>query len=324
MGQHFDTLVEVVKKCIGEKEAAPGMPNVKAYFSSLISRSALFEFPLDPKEIFPNSGKDHEEYSKYIMDYFHMSEEYGQFMITPFKLTAIEDPISAVFLDPKGPGNYRVTLSKRDSEMERIFQNDFCASVVCGDVEVDISSKMGHSILFNITPLFYVAVVGNERNRDGILALADPLILECTLMDIKTATMSFIEENVYIMDPSNFIVEKRHRQYEIEKERQERKNGKKCRKEFLQKTIVRPHYTCICEEEMDDFFKVRSPNPKPVKAVRAHWRTLISERFVNKRWQVIPIPQYCRGEGEISGQEGWKYQIWLKESPTKIRPYKKE
>jgi len=314
--------VEVVNKCMTENEKAPGMPNVREYFRSLVKRFALFEFPFDPKDIFPKSGKDKEEYDKYMLDYFQLSEKYNQFLILPFKCTAIEDPVSVVFLDQTGYGRYRVTFSRINPEFGGKLKDTLCADVVCGDVEVDISGKMGRPFVFDVKLLYHVSVFNGKRNNAGFLSMNTDVGFQCAVLDIQTATMSFIEENVYIMDPANFIIEKRHRQCELESQRRERKKGKG--PEILHKTIVRPHYTCMSEETIKEFFSSESGEEKPPKAVRAHWRTLISEKFVNKRGQVIPVAQYYRGKGSIEGAGGWKYQVWLKESPTRIRPYKRE
>ena len=324
MGQHFDTLVDIIKSHVRDNESAPLIPNVREYFKSLVKRFALFEFPFDPKDIFPNSGKDKEEYDRYMMDYFQLSEKYNQFLIMPFKFTAIEDPLSVVFLDQIGYGNYRVTLSRLSPELGGKLKGPLCADVVCGDVEVDISGKVGRPFVFDVKPLYHVPVSNGKRNNGSFFSMNNPLEFKCAVLDIQTATMAFIEENVYIMDPANFIVEKRHRECEIEKERRERKKNGKTGREFLHKTIIRPHYTCMSEDAIKEFFSVESGEAKPPKAVRAHWRTLMSERFVNKRWQVIPIAQYYKGQGEIKTDGGWTYQIFLKESPIKIRPYKRE
>jgi len=322
MGQHFDTLVEVVNKCMTENEKAPGIPNVREYFRSLVKRFTLFEFPLDPKDIFPNSGKDKEEYGRYVWDYFSMSEKYDRFLITPFKCTAIEDPVSVVFLDQIGYGNYRVTLSKFNSEFGGKLKDTFCADVVCGDISVTKSEDPKRPILMDVMPLYLVRVLEGKRNASRVISPNNFLMHPAASLDLSTATNSFIEEIIYLMDPANFIVEKRHKQCELERERRERKKGKG--PEILQKTIVRPHYICLSEDEMRDFFRERSKEARPVRPVAGHWKTLISERFVNKRGQRIFVAQYYRGEGIMEGAGGWRYQVWLKESPTKIRPYKRE
>jgi len=321
MGQHFDTLVEVVNKCMGGNEKAPGMPDVREYFRSLVRRFTLFEFPLDPKDIFPNSGKDKEEYGRYVWDYFSMSEQYDKFLITPFKFTAIEDPLSVVFLDPMAYGRYRVTFSRINHELME-GKNGLSADVVCGDVSVAKSKDHERPIIMDIMPLYLVHVFEGKRNVGGVINPNNFLLHPAASLDLSTATNSFIEEVIYLMDPANFIVEKRHKQCELERERRERKKGKG--PEILQKTIVRPHYICLSEDEMRDFFRERSKEARPVRPVAGHWKTLISERFVNKRGQRIFVAQYYRGEGIMEGAGGWRYQVWLKESPTKIRPYKRE
>ena len=326
MGKHFDTLAEVVNKHMADNESAPGMPNAREYFGKLVRKSALFEFPFDPKDIFPNSGKVHEDYNKYVLDYFRISEKYNQFLITPFKFTAIEDPISVVFLDPTEYGSYRVTLSRRISPFGGKPAPPITGDVVCADVSIDISGKLGVPFVFDVMPLYHVAIFGDNRINPRFVSMKDPVEFGCAATDIRSAAMAFIEENIYMMDPENFIVEKKHREYEVEKERREKKNknGKNPQPDKLYKTIMRPHYTCMSQDDVTELFSSGSDEVKPPKAVRGHWRMLMSEKFVNKRWQIIPIAQYWKGDGEIKTEGGWKYQIWLKDSPDKIRPYKRE
>ena len=129
MGKHFDTLVEIVKDYIDEKEGTIHMPYAREYFSGLIRRAALFEFPLNAENIFPRSGKGCVEYDAYLRDYFDMCERYGSFLLTPFRLTAIEDSVSVVFLDNLKLSDYRVTACS-DGMME----GHNIKSIICADV----------------------------------------------------------------------------------------------------------------------------------------------------------------------------------------------
>jgi len=119
-----------------------------------------------------------------------------------------------------------------------------------------------------------------------------------------------------IMDPANFIFKKESNQ--ARGYRQSILNGKK---RVLEKTVMRPHYICLDEEETRDFVSFVSREPKVAHPVRGYWKNLMSERFVNKRGQRIFVKQYFTGEGNIKGREGWNYEVMVKEDFDKLVLY---
>ena len=125
------------------------------------------------------------------------------------------------------------------------------------------------------------------------------------------------------MDPANFILRKENRQSMLQRERQ-KKAKKKYKGNPLKKTVMRPHYICLSEEDTRQFLKQESKTPLAAHPVRGHWRTLQSERFVNKQGERIYIKQYFTGDGKIEAEGGWQYQVMVKESPNRISLYGKE
>ena len=115
MGQHFDSLVELVKHHLTPQDHGFQFPCVQQYLQSVIRRAALFELPIDCDEVFPHVEKSKEEYAAYIRDYYALSAAHGRFLAFPFPVTMIEDPIRVVLLEPlknHPPGAYVLTTAQ--------------------------------------------------------------------------------------------------------------------------------------------------------------------------------------------------------------------
>lgn len=308
MGQHFDCLVEVVRRHISPEETASGMQKPLQYFTGLIQRAALFDFPLNAEEIFPKTGKDMPEYNRYLQDYFEMSAKYGKTLITPFRLTAIEDRDSVVVLDHLQGNDFRVTFGRKD--ILPTFPPSELQALVCGDVTLPQPTEAG--FVFGRTSVRYlINLIDGVRVAEDIPGL--PL-----KADIFSSAVSYVEQLVYIMDPANFIIRR-----ESNYGRQMREKGKKKGHVMLEKTTMRPHYVCLSEDETREFISGVAREPRPAHPVRGHWKTLMSERFVHKKGQKIHIKQYFTGQGNIEGRGGWHYQVMVKEAPDKLVPYDK-
>jgi len=298
MGRHFDTLVELIK--VAPESSRWLYP--KEYYASLLAKTALFEFPMGAQEILPGTGKDQTQYNKYLGEYFDISHQYGKEFITPFDTTGIEDPDSVVILEPRSKG-FRATLCYDSSSL---------VLLATADVTIDRPDENG-KILVTTVPLYSLSYLEGVKlpnntmcdNREGV---------NCAAQDFTTATISFLEEVVYIMDPANFIIEK-----ETTQSRKLRERGKQHNKPA--KTVMRPHYICLSEEDTRNFLRDTAKEPRPAHPVRGHWRSLLSPRYVNKQGQRIYIQQYFTGNGSIEGVGGWSYQVFVKEDPVTIHKY---
>ena len=84
---------------------------------------------------------------------------------------------------------------------------------------------------------------------------------------------------------------------------------------------MRPHYICLSERDTKGL--LQDNEHCPAHPVRGHWRTLMSEKFVNKQGQRIFIKQYFTGEGTIQSAGGWTYQVLVKDNFGELTPYNK-
>jgi len=314
MGKHFDGLVEVVKKHLTSEESGSAyIPRVKDYLTRLVNRATLFEFPLNAEEIRPQSDKK-EGYQDYLADYFDLSKDNGCFFITPFNITAIEDPVSVVIADNITDNEYLLTQAIStekpiNGKLTKIY------TISCSHIWTTI--KKGERNMFenHIKGDFYAAVGGNKRIPISLETLY-PDEQEKLISDFNTGLISYFEECIYIMDPQNFIIKKESNQ--SKKIRTKNKKPRK-QKQGLRKTTMRPHYICLSNEDTTELF--RGKTDRSIRPVRGHWRKLTSEWYKEMRGKVIHVPQYYKGKGEIEA-EGWNYQVMLKTEPGKLTPYK--
>ncbi len=291
MGKHFDKLIEIVKKYINEQETSAYIPNIKKYLTKIINRTALFEFPLLCEEIFPRSGKDKQEYRRYMYDYFELSEQNDSNFITPFKITGIEDKISVVIIENQYADKYIITSCSSEKAEKGTLD-----CILCGYLSIEKNKE--NDILIKVKAVYNRVVLNNKK-------MIGPLELNHSLpvgYDLKRAASAYIEQLIYIMDPENFIIQKEHNQSITQKKKQKKKK-------ILRKTIMRPHYICLSEQDTKSFLRREAKEPRPTHPVRGHWR--------------IFIKQYFTGKGKIIADNGWNYQVIVKESPTKLTPYSK-
>ena len=89
----------------------------------------------------------------------------------------------------------------------------------------------------------------------------------------------------------------------------------------MRRTVMRPHCICLSENDLRDFLSAKSRHPIIAHPVRGHWRKLISERFVNKKGQLVFVKQHFRGCAAFDDIEGWRYNVMVKEGPERVREY---
>lgn len=312
MGQHFDTLVDLVKSAIPEDvvvsqyHASGRQLPIRQYLSDLIRQAGLFEFPLKAQEVFPQTGKEKAEYDRYLRDYLDLSAHHSHFLAMPFRVTAIEDPVSVVILDPKGGNRYLVTTCLRDDGLQM-------RSLNLIDCRID-RPQPGAFLGLDLAVLYDgIGLAGAYRSHP---AKDDSLVADAALFDSSNAIIAFVEELVYIMDPANFVFEKEQTQSVQARQRAERRGGQK----QLLKTVMRPHYICLDEEQTRRIGRETGGSVE-AHVVKGHWKTLVSERWVNKRGQRLFISQYFTGEGRIQKPGGWTYEVFVKEDPFHLVRY---
>ena len=311
MGKHFDTLVELVRNHVAEEENAYGIP-IRKELVRAINNAKLFEFPFASTSIRPKTGTDDiQGYNAYLDQYFNLSKQYGVKLILPFNLTAIEDNESVVIIENK-------KINKKLTDTFRVF--------VCGNYG-DSSHIIGSNvkILDNFledikldVQLFYHLGILNGKRMPGVLETG--IGTRSAMRDTAQAVTTCIEELIYIMDPSRFVLCRESNASIVQRE----KNEKKKKREILLKTVMRPHFIFLEADELKDFIHEQAKEPYPAHPVVGHWRTLTSERYKNMRNQTIFVRQHWQGEGYIIGVNGWNYQVYVKESPVRMVPYTRE
>jgi hypothetical protein len=312
MGKHFDTLVNIINTHVSREEFYRKR-TLQEHLKDLVNRSALFEFPMNSKEIRPRSGLDSKDYDKYLEDYFALSQKNGQFLAMPFKVTAVEDPVSVVLLANISDGKYHAVYCYSGSTP------DGNMAVMTG-MDIELMDPREGKIYFrpNISNDAYQIHTLNGRAINPMNQVNLQLFKLISREDLTTNVVCAIEEIIYIMDPKNFIIRKESpeskRIFELGKKR-------KAPLRNMRKTVMRPHYICLSEEDTKDFLTDVSREPRAAHPVKGHWRTLASDRYVNKKGQTIYVRQYFTGQGKIEGLNGWTYEVMVKESPTRIVPY---
>jgi len=319
MGKYFDSLVEILKKGALNGEESMRFDkgfNVRSYLEKVVTRSALFDFPLNSEEIFPKTGKDVIEYNRYLADYFSMSKQYNKNLIMPFKITTIEDKMSAVSLENVENNQYMLVYSI-GSPLEKDGKSIEESNVVCSKLKIlDVYDDSGN------IPLL-IEDFCSIHMLDGVKLSANmhPMIGEDYSRrlneDIVKSAVAYIEQLVYIMDPANFIIREESNQSKAIG----RKMNPKKQNSFFRKTVIRPHYVCLNESETKDFLSDQSKEPRPFHPVRGHWRNFISDRYIHKKGQKIFIEQFFRGKSQIAGKNGWNYNVLVKESPIDLVSY---
>jgi len=315
MGKHFDTLVEFTKRHIKKAEKSLGHYDVKQRLEEVINQATLFEIPFDSRDILPISEKNNKEYQEYLCDYFDMSKKYGSFFLTPFPVTAIEDNDGVVIFRKTGYDSYFVVSAH--SEMLHTDRPNNYDTLFCGNTRIQTPDRNKIAIAQFVQPHF--GALAEKGIRNPRVSIERKEFFSAISHDLQRHAHSYIEENVYIMDPENFIIRKESNQSRRIKERKGHKKNKK-----LEKTVMRPHYIILSEQDTGDLFRGQAKEPRPAHPVKAHWRTLLSQRYINKKGQKIFVPQYFTGNGKINGTGGWTYEVMIKKSPDKIVTYEQK
>jgi hypothetical protein len=341
MGTHFDALVEFASKHVKQNEALqPYIPNLGSYLRRTIGKAALFGFPMKSDEILPKSGKDKAEYNRYVTDYFSMSAQYGAFFLTPFHVTAVEDAESVVIMDWIDGNEFLLTSCRTyyredKPQLEEVIANIMgrgpkpepgsphkVTTFYCGCVRMLGHTVEGHKM--KIVPLM-ASFVRNSRGRKKEERDDVDLTYDIHVNKIANAilldSVAYVEEVIYIMDPENFIIRKENNQSRQQRARKGKGTGRKRKRSPLRKTVLRPHYIFLSEQDTGKFLCSQSKTPMAAHPVRGHWRTLRSSRFVRKKGQRIYIKQYFTGDGKIEAPGGWQYEVMIKERPDRIVPY---
>jgi hypothetical protein len=304
MGKHFDSMIEFAKG-LGSAESADPVPSVKGCLESLLRDAVLFEFPLKAEEVFARIGKSPPEYGAYLRDYFDLSEQHGSFFLAPFPLTAIEDDVSVVFMQHQKESEYLLASCRNMDSAE-----SKSTVVYFGHVKMKKPEEKG--IWAEVSPYFFGHNLNGVRMPFPSGAMADALC-----RDIHSDARSYVDQVVYLMDPANFIIRKENKA----SRKYYDKPAHKRPAHFIPKSVMRPHYICLSEQDTREFLQNSSREPRAAHPVRGHWRTLVSEKWTHKKGQTIFVKQYFTGQGVAEGFNGWTYEVMVKESPKKIVPY---
>ena len=327
MGKHFDTLVEVMRG----KMHVPGTNGEfrpQRDWSRLVKSAALFDMPLLAEEIRNTLDMEKADYIRYMDDYYDLSKEYNTQILLPFDNTAIEDSDSVVFgasgEDKVEVGVFEVLPAPKTwmmlyGNVDFPGRNGEVSTGVPGHYTVEYVVRSTRGVVTYLDCAELAQDINDSLTKgDTFNAVRTTQCLEEMVKVFSSAAVSFSEQAAYIMDPSNFIVEK-------ESNQSVKQRGKKNKKAIpFKKTVMRPHYTCLSEEDLRDFVKSESKAPRAAHPVRGHWRRLMSEKFVNKRGQRTLVKQYFTGDGKFDGRNGWNYHVWIQDGPNSIVPYSTE
>ena len=326
MAKHFDSLIELVRNASKEDIKYPSIPQIPDFAAKLediVKDAGLFELLFPPHLM--AGDKNNEEYIRYLHDYFNESDKAGSFFLTPFPVTAIEY-LSAVYILKPIQGNeyFLISCSCGDDESIEKLQKDSGfrqngprpVLAMMGTVRIQRPVEAGSAqMMIDVKPLASLVFYGEK------VQFVDPTVVDGN--DRKTeaamveSTTEFMQGILYIMDPENFILRKESNQARKSQEKKQTKN----RQSILKKTVLRPHYICLSEEDVSDFLKNTAKEPRPAHPVRGHWRHLMSEKFRNKKGQTVFIRQYFTGQGMIQSAGGWTYQVMVKPEFGKVVDY---
>lgn len=307
MGIHFDSLVKLLSKGKGSEENINGT-SVNQYLCRLVRNASLFQFQIPKEDIRP---KDEEllEYVVYLDDYFDLSRQReDQHFVIPFGMAAIEDDKTVVILDHMFENKYHALVCFKNQKLHY-------TTILIGETEISSIQEKGVEV--NVKPL-YAVQDGNGKTLYCMLNTVEGRFF--AEEDIRNAVTGYVQQVVYLMDPENFIL-----QEEKKRTRQEKKSlEKEDHKGLLRVTVQRPIYVGLSREDIVASLKGESIDTLGFRPVIGHWRKLISERYTNKQFQKIDVRQYCTGytPGRIEGSNGWVFQLMIKESLTKIVPFR--
>lgn len=298
MGKHFDTLVDIVKTRIRDTDSSNDVydtknriPNIKQYLLDIIQRASLVELPINAEELLVRSGQVKRTYSKKISDYFDLSEKLGCHIHLPFEVTAIEDRESVVVVEHLYGVTCRVSGGREDLFEERKYISFFIG-------EVDFSKPKQFPKLFPVLPLYCFLIENGERKPDKFFL--DLKIRKWVADDVISSAVSYTEQLVYIMDPENMLLEKQ----KIDQ------TGKDVT--GLEKTNRKVHYLCV---NFTDALELLGEKKQSI-----YIPTEGPERFLYN--QRTLIEKIVAGNGRTITPDGWHLRLMVKESPTRIVPYK--
>ena len=321
MGKYFDGLVELVKGLRKEDIKFEKLANgysLDSYLEKIVKKSALFEISLSAKEIYEKTGKTEEEYLNYLLNYSKLSQRYDQHLVKPFPLTAIEDKEFVTVMDNLSGSEYLLTTSFVDKVALPKSNTLINASIVlCTNLKFSDEFIVGNNFSITLGDGFVVSF----SDETGVVGFKSHYNLPAVKDSIISSLSNYINQLVYITHPKSFIIKKESNDSIVQNEKEE---NKQIKLPFLRKTINRPIYVCLTENETTDLFRKEKidQTAKIPHLVRGHWRILTDKRFVNfEEGDEIFVRQYCTGKGEMEGNGKCWYRIMVKEDFNKLVPY---
>lgn len=329
MGKHFDSLVDLVRKESKQIERIEnripemaGKPSLVEILRDFMKKGALFDFDLPQlPNYLPMPENEKRSSKEYMADFFAVCKEHGSLVKTPFPVTFIEDYRGVACLSDLGGDKYLLFTYVDVNEAPKNDEKDLS----------EVSGIMGAAYApatrdKDIEGWQFTPILGAHISKTGRFYSALPKQEDALRSDLWETFVGYLWETAYIMDPSNFIIERESSQ--SRKMREEARTAKKKKKRvldgMLKKTVLRPHYVAASEEDTKQFFREQSDEPRAPHPVRGHFRTYKSDRYKLMRGKTRYIPQYFTGKGKFTGQNGFHYEVLLKKDFDKLVPYSKQ
>jgi hypothetical protein len=287
MGEIFDRLVEYQR----EKH----YPDL----SSILRNCALFEVPFCIEELISDLKEKREltdeDYYARLRRHFDISAQNNKFFAMPARITAIEDPTSVVILSNPQDNVFDVIHYGYNVEKGAYF-------LLRGDIKVTPNIYAQNPSLEQDINFTLVDTNCGKSQTDLEKCLGEGLCVA-------------VEQTIYIMDQSNWIIKIESSPYKHHKKKQESKSKKDNKP---QKTELRPRYVVVDDKGVKKVFSEKegyTPN-----FVIGHYRTLVADCFkrIDGRPRVITVEQYWRGATTVE-YSGKTYTILLKDKNNEVR-----
>lgn len=312
-GMHFDNLVEIIENNFQDEELGR--------YRKVLNSARLFVLPAAAQDFLPKEYTDEE--TEWYLDNFHL----------PFKMTAVEDATSVVFLtrvdqnksdamvgqsfawmywSPLSSGASRDDVNyvkdgdhfhtTREKPAVRLpeYENEhpLTGSLVCGDVTIQSVNKHVLGVsgdVFGIT-LFSEGVFKHEHTREDITdAMIPHMIHEANVA---------IQQVMLINSPRRFVLESSPVFKHKRKGNRPQKVAERSKFVSLHPGEIR-QILRVTKEELAEGKKLTTGHD-----VRAHPRTYRNERYTNMRGKTVMVPAHWCGPQErtISGR---RYKVRL-------------
>lgn len=270
----------------------------------VLSSSIPILFPSDKETMIRGMKNDNTSYHQAVRNFLSLSKDNGEHLITPFKVSMIEDPTSIVIVERVfDPDVYRVTSCKNIGPKS----SNIPAMLFCADVCIGGLMNNGQMNFPYIKPQFAYTPHGiNQHIFGNINSLMK-------FMDIIARdTNEFILENMHVLSGENTLIKKIDRDSVGEFEKL--KNGK-----YFKKSSQISTYHVADKEKVENTFKtkkgIKFHHVFPFTRILRHPKYLANmEQHGGKAF----VKGYTRGEGCIKAPNGALYVLMVQEDFNKF------